>query len=630
MKRCLPFWLLFAALVAFAVPLPAGENDGQDDLDKATEKKLSAESLDDLSQVLQLCESAMKKGLSPDNNKFADNLYTSTLFQRGRIYTAAIFENKDRPNPDKRLREKALADLDKVVSRDPKSGEAQLMIAKLQALDGGDRDKALKAADQAVTLISKSDEPALAAAALVVRASVLDNPDKQQADLDEAIKLQPEDLDALRTRALFFISTKKLEQALKDLDSLIRLDDKNPRLFEVRGMVLFQLKQPDKAIESYNKAIQMQPGEIGPYIQRSRIRAQQKDNKGAIEDLDTALRIDPSSAVVLLARARLYQKMGDLKSAKADVEEALQKDNRLPVRVDAWALQAAIAAGAGDIEEAIVDLEQLLKIMPKNADLLLQIGELYSQLKQPSKAIEKYNAALAAAEKKDYRIYEYRGDAYLNVGKHAEALKDYEEALKLKPNNREPSNWHLLNNFAWVLATSPDDKVRDGKRALKMATEACEQTKFNEPTILSTLAAAYAETGDFDNASKFSSKAVEAADLPENQLDDKADMANIKEQLRKELDNYKQKKPTRELLTEEDADKAHAKKETDGGGNSSDTKKPEQRKSEPEKKSDEAKKPDESKKADEPKKEEESAKSEGSKKADDKAGDSKKPSDDKK
>jgi tetratricopeptide (TPR) repeat protein len=599
MKRYLPLGLLLAALVVYAAPLPAGENDGQDDLDKATEKKLSAESLDDLSQVLKLCESAMKKGLSPDNNKFADNLYTSTLFQRGRIYTGAIFENKDRINPGyKPIRDKALADLEKVVTRDPKSGEAQLMIAKLQALPDGDRDKALKAADQAVSLISKSDEPALAAAALVVRASVLDKPDKQQADLDEAIKLQPDDLEALRTRALFFISNKKFEQALKDLDSLIRIDDKNPRLYEVRGMVLFQLKQPDKAIESYNKAIQMQPGEVGPYIQRSRIRAQQKDNKGALEDLDTAMRIAPGNTVILLARARLYQKMGDLKNAKADVEEALKNQPALPEKMDAWALEAAIAAGAGDVEEAIVDLEQLLKIMPKNADLLIQIGELYSQIKQPSKAIEKYNAALAYSEKKDYRIYEHRGDAFLNVGKHAEAIKDYEETLKLMPSGREPSNWHLLNNFAWVLATSPDDKIRDGKRAIKMAQDACEETKYNDPTILSTLAAAYAETGDFDNATKYSSKAVETAALPANEIDDKAEWANIKEQLQRELDSYKQKKPTRELLNEEDAAKARAKKTPASDGNPSEAKKSDEKKAETEKKADEPKKSEESRKSD--------------------------------
>ena len=65
MKRYLPFALLFAALFLFAARVSAAENEGQDDLDKATEKKLSSESLNDLSEVLTLCESAMKKGLSP-------------------------------------------------------------------------------------------------------------------------------------------------------------------------------------------------------------------------------------------------------------------------------------------------------------------------------------------------------------------------------------------------------------------------------------------------------------------------------------------------------------------------------------------------------------------------------------
>ena len=73
----------------------------------------------------------------------------------------------------------------------------------------------------------------------------------------------------------------------------------------------------------------------------------------------------------------------------------------------------------------------------------------------------------------------------------------------------EEDDEHLLNNFAWVLATSPDDEFRDGKRAVELATKAAEQTNYETPHILSTLAAAYAETGDFENAKKWSAKAVE-------------------------------------------------------------------------------------------------------------------------
>jgi tetratricopeptide (TPR) repeat protein len=601
MKRYLPFTLLFAALFVFAGRISAGENDGQDDLDKATEKKLSSESLDDLSDVLKLCESAMKKGLSPANTQFANDLYTSTLLQRGTVLTQAVFDRRNGAiNPrSKQLRETALADLEKVVTRDPKSGTAQLMIAKLQGLPGGDREKALKAADQAVTLINKAEEPALAAAALVVRASVLDDPKKEEADLVEALKLKPDDLEALRTRALFYIGQKKYEPALTDLDALIRAEGSNPRLFEVRGMVLFQLKQPEKAIESFNKAIQLQPGQVGPYIARARARSQMKDTKGALEDLETALKIEPDSIAVLLARARVYQQTGDLKSAKADVEAALKNRPDLPDKIAAETLLASIAAGAGDIDEAIAESEHLLEIMPKNPTLLFQIGILYTLNKQSRKAIEKFTDALANSEKKDFNLYRHRGDAYLNVGKHAEAVKDYEEAFKLKP-----SDSGLLNNFAWVLATSPDEKLRDGKRSVEMGLKACQETRFEQPHILSTLAAGYAESGDFENAVKYSTKAVEVAAA-------QPDTADIKEQLQKELDSYKQKKPVRELLTEDDAAKSKPKdKKPADADNSSDKKKPDEGKkpeegsskaNDPEKPA-EAKKPDDAKNADDAKK----------------------------
>lgn len=594
MKRYLPFALLFAAAFLFAARLSAGDNDGQDDLDKATEKKLSSESLDDLSDVLKLCESAMKKGLSPANTQFANDLYTSTLLQRGTVLTQAVFNPRNPTDGrSKQLREMALADLEKVITRDQKSGTAQLMIAKLQALPGGDRDRALKAADQAVSLINKSEEPALAAAALVVRASVLDDPKKEEADLVEALKLKPDDLEALRTRALFYIGQRKFEPALTDLDALIRAEGQNPRLYEVRGMVLFQLKQPEKAIESFNKSIQLQPGQVGPYIARARARAQIKDTKGALEDLETALKIEPDSIGVLLARARVYQQMGDLKSAKADVDAALKNRPDLPDKIEAEVLLASIAAGAGDIDEAIAECEKLLKITPKNPSLLLQIGMLYVVNKQSNKAIERFTEAIANSDKKDFYLYRHRGDAYLNVGKHADAIKDYEEAFKLKPNDSG-----LLNNFAWVLATSPDEKLRDGKRSVEMGLKACQETEFEQPHILSTLAAGYAESGDFDNAVKYSSKAVEVSAR-------QPDTADIKEQLQKELDSYKQKKPVRELLIEDDAAKSKSKdKKPAADDSSSDTKKPDEapKPEDGNKKAGDAGKPDEAKKSEDAKK----------------------------
>ncbi len=137
-----------------------------------------------------------------------------------------------------------------------------------------------------------------------------------------------------------------------------------------------------------------------------------------------------------------------------------------------------------------------------------------------------------------------------------------------------------------------------------MGLKACQETEFEQPHILSTLAAGYAESGDFENAVKYSSKAVEVSAR-------QPDTADIKEQLQKELDSYKQKKPTRELLTEEDEAKSKSKgkkptaddgpsdtkksdetaKPEDGNKKASDTEKPDEPK-----KSDDARKPDDAKK----------------------------------
>ena len=83
------------------------------------------------------------------------------------------------------------------------------------------------------------------------------------------------------------------------------------------------------------------------------------------------------------------------------------------------------------------------------------------------------------------------------------------------------------------------DKLRDGKRAVEMATEACKLTDYKAAHILSTLGAAYAEIGDFKTAMKWSEQAVESGSP-----DQKAD-------LQKEFDSYKAGKPVRELKVEE-------------------------------------------------------------------------------
>ncbi len=528
--------------LAFALALAAGvlllsttvaraENEGQDDLDQATEKKLSAESMDDLSKVADLCQSALKKGLDQSNTQFANNLLTGTLLERANVMAKNIVERN--PQGWQQLRLLAIGDLKKALKIDPQLAPAHLLIARLQALPGGDRAQATQEAQQAYDL--SKDKPEAQVQALVLQADLSEDPDKKLDYFSQALKIAPNNEQALHQRGMFLLLSGKVKEAIADLDASAKADPDNPEIQEVRGLALFMLKRNSEAIDAFSQEIKLTPEAAMPYLHRARVYAADKKNKEALDDIEHALKNEPDNpkqvASALLLRAEVHQQAGDVKAARADLDEAL-KDT--PGLAPALELRAILSAGDNDYNQAIVDLKELLKVAPKSSELLGELATLYEANKQPRKAIATFNSVLAI-DAENFEALRGRADAYLNTGDHADAVTDYEAALKMKPDDSG-----ILNNLAWVLATSPDDKVRNGKRSIELSTQAAKMSEYKQAFILSTLAAGYAETGDFDTAKQWSQKAV---DIGSDDPDVKPD---VNAQLKKELASYQNKKPWRE------------------------------------------------------------------------------------
>lgn len=504
-----------------------GENEGQADLDKATERKLTAGTLEELGEVIRLLESAIDKGLTEENARFANDLLASTLVERATIRTRLISRNPPSGPHFTELRKLALADLERSVKLSPRQPQALLRIARLNVLPGGDRKRAAEALEAAIT--SSADQPELRAKALLLRGMMQQDVEQKLADLDEAIRLVPHDPTALRSRGLLLAQQGKLESALRDFRSAIELAPEHAPTYEVQALVLSGLKRYDEALVALDKAHELQPNSAVPLMQKARVHSAQENYQAALIDLDLARSIAPESVEVLLLRAGVHQELEQAEKALADVDEALKLRPAMPA---AMRLRAMLLAESEKFEEAIAELEKLRRIQPEDVTTLLQLGVLYNAQKQFDRAVEAYSGVLARQPDHSGAL-RGRGDSLLNAGKQEEALADYEKAIKLQP--KDPG---LLNNLAWVLATSPDEKLRDGQRAVRLASEACELTDYRQVHILSTLAAAYAEQGDFKSAIKWAEKGLRLATDEED-----------KEPLGKELSNYRGGKPWRELLS---------------------------------------------------------------------------------
>ncbi len=131
-------------------------------------------------------------------------------------------------------------------------------------------------------------------------------------------------------------------------------------------------------------------------------------------------------------------------------------------------------------------------------------------------------ARMAAVLSNSATIHGLLGALLSSTGQHGEALAHLQAAFAANPGDVT-----IASNLAWVLATSPEKMHRNGHRAVQLAELACKGTAYKSPPLLDTLAAAYAEAGQFDQAIQTTLKAIEIV-----RSDSKASTATLESRLK--------------------------------------------------------------------------------------------------
>lgn len=516
-------------------PVNAEVDPGQADLDEAVLKRIDAESNVDLEAAAALIESALAKGLSEENRAFARKMLGSVQLQRGQGLAGAMVRLRGRQQL--LARNEAIRALSEAIKYDPDLAEAHMLIAQLNLLPDGDTDVIKKSTTAAIGLLA--DDPAEQSKAYLLRAVTQTDLDKKMEDLNAAIQANPDNADALRERAGARLQAGQVDGAVEDLQRVLELDPTNQQIAQATVQQLVDMDRADDAVELLSKTIAAKPSE-GLYRLRAILYRMLEEDDKALADLNKALAMQPKDPLALLQRAELSLGRDDVKSAKQDLKSAIDIAPQVEQIDQAIVVRCFIAIEEGRMADAISDMQTLIERNPDDTFRQLQLASLFLQDDRPRQAIKTLTGVLEN-DPDNPAILRSRADAYLAVGKHNQAIADYEHALKtITDRDGEDDKKMLagvLNNLAWVLATSPLKDVRNGDRAIELGLRAVELTGESEAHVLSTLAAGYAETGDFDQAIQWSKKAVELGEKDKNeQLD----------QLQQELKSYEKEEPWRE------------------------------------------------------------------------------------
>ena len=537
------------ATLWFVQLVSAQDFPGAPDLEQAFEKKINAGTLRDLDDVAALCQSALDKGLNDEGKEQAKELQVSAWLE----YSEQVEPSIIGPARDRRwrvYRKEVLSRLDKAVELKPELANAHLMIARLNALEGGDPARARIAVEKAIELAA-SDAQHLSAA-LMIRAQLALTDEDRLSDLNQAVKVVPENLDAIRMRGALYLKMGQPEKALEDFKKWTELEPENLGAYLVVVQVLSQLDRADEAKEVLDNAIKQNPKAAGLLALRARMQLDAtrglEDEEAAasvgkaLADADAALVIDENNIEALLVRATILADKKRFDEALRDVNKVLELQPDLVLGL--WTRSLVLAANK-QYDEAVKDIKLLAANDPANEVFQMQLAALYNAMGEPRRALDIYDRVLRV-DPENAQALRGRGDAHLSLGQHKEAVKDLEESLEL-----DPENDGVLNNLAWVLATSTDHEVRNGKRAIELAIKACEVTKYEQPHILSTLASGYAEVEDFESAIKWVKEGLA-----------KSKEATQTESLTKELESYEKKQPWRENQAEEKKKKEAEKAES--------------------------------------------------------------------
>jgi tetratricopeptide (TPR) repeat protein len=263
--------------------------------------------------------------------------------------------------------------------------------------------------------------------------------------------------------AVNYVNDDKIDQAIPQLEEALAAGSIKRSLIGKAHVLLgecFALQgRFDEAIAQYEEMVRLFPAVEMGHVSLAMTLASAGRHERAITQWNEAIRLNPTFWAARIGLAESLLAAGDAAEAARQCRQVLEQQ---PGAIKAMVLLGAALVAQGQTDEAIRQFEQVVELNSQNVTAQYRLG-----------------------------LLEYE------AGQAESALSHLSQAIKL-----EPGNAPLLRQTAWILATCPEEQIRDGDRAVELAQKAIKLASSEDPRDFDVLAAAYAEKGDFAAAVK--------------------------------------------------------------------------------------------------------------------------------
>jgi tetratricopeptide (TPR) repeat protein len=321
------------------------------------------------------------------------------------------------------------------------------------------------------------------------------------------IALDPQNLVAHYCRAAALAKKGANKEAIAEYETALRIEPRDePSWNNLANLLAAEGRRAD-AIALYRKALELRPDYADACNNLALALFQNGEIEAAVRQYQKLVELTPNDAVARGNFALALGRNGQHSEAIAQYRKALELDPDYGFarrNLGAELLRWADFAGAMKCYE---------KDFPANVDLCAKwnsLGNAFAKAGNFREAASCYGRA-REINPRDAGACAGLGLALFGEGDIRNAIGAWKRALELQPNESS-----IQNNLAWLLATTAESALRDGREAVALAESAKELTKGENAAVLHTLAAAYAETGRYTDAAATARRALEVATAQSN------------------------------------------------------------------------------------------------------------------